>query len=118
MSYSLQLAVKIATDDGVDYFARIDEPKYNSPTYNLSLMFRMCMNWDYEQEKYYKCSEVIDRIERGIRELHLNFKEYEKYNPENGWGNVNNATEALESLRDCIYKNAKYIPVEYLYMKW
>ena len=115
MSYDIEISVKV---DGLDQYAMIDCPEYGSPTYNLGRMFRACMEWDYSQGEYYKCSEIIDKVEKGIRELKTNRKAYEKYNPSNGWGDIDSAIEDLESLRECIYKNAEEIPIEHLYMKW
>lgn len=115
MSYDIRLAVKV---DGTDIFAEIAEPEYSSPTYNLRDMFVACMDWDYSQGEYYKCEEVLQKVERGIRELSTKPNEYKKYNPPNGWGSRKTAIEALESLRKCIYEEAKYIPIEHLYMCW
>ncbi len=115
MSYDLEVAVKV---DGTELFAQIATPEYKSPTYNLREMFVACMGWNYSQHKYYKCSDVILNIEQGIRELATNRKEYEKYNPPNGWGSIESARKALESLRVCIYETAEYIPIEHLYMRW
>lgn len=63
MSYDLRIAVKV---DGCDKFAGIAEPEYSSPTYNLGKMFRACTGWDYKQGEYYRCSEVIGNIKKGI----------------------------------------------------
>ena len=115
MSYDLRIAVKV---EGLNKFVCISTPEYDKPTYNLGQMFRACMNWDYSQGEYYKCADVIKNIEHGIRELRTNRKKYEKYNPSNGWGDLDGAIEVLESLRTCIYENAEDIPIEYLYMAW
>lgn len=115
MSYDLRIAVKV---DGTDIFAQIAEPDYANPTYNLGDMFRACMDWNYTQSEYYPCSEVITKVERGIRELRANRSAYEKYNPSNGWGSISAALVALESLRECIYEQAEYIPIEHLWMAW
>lgn len=115
MSYDLRIAVKV---DGCDKFAEIAEPEHSSPTYNLGKMFRACTEWDYKQGEYYKCADVIGNIERGIKELRMNKALYKRYEPENGWGTISNAVEALESLRDCIYEQAEEIPIECLYVTW
>ena len=93
-------------------------PKYENPTYNLRDMFVACMEWDYTQCEWYKCSEVIDLIDRGVRELTINKDKYTQYNADNGWGTVETALRDLRSLRDCIYETAEEIPIEYLYMRW
>lgn len=115
MSYDLRIAVKV---DGTDIFAQIAEPEYANPTYNLGDMFRACMDWNYTQSEYYPCSEVITKVERGIRELRTNKSAYIKYNPSNGWGSISVALIALESLRECIYEQSEYIPIEHLWMAW
>lgn len=115
MSYDLRIAVKV---DGCDKFAEIAEPEYSSPTYNLGKIFRACTGWDYKQGEYYKCSDVIGNIEKGVKELRANKAQYKQYEPENGWGTVASAVVALENLRDCIYAQAEEIPLECLYVAW
>jgi len=115
VSYDIRINVKV---EGIDKYVAIATPEYDSPTYNLGEMFRACMNWDYNQSEYYKCSEIIGNIERGINELTYNRKEYEKYNPSNGWGDLDEALKVLKYLRKCIYEEAERIPIEHLYMSW
>lgn len=48
---------------------------------------------------------------------------YHLYNPENGWGDVSSALEALESLAKCIENQTngwtwQDIPLEHLWMRW
>lgn len=123
MSYDLRLGVKV---DGTDIIAVIAEPEFSSPTYNLREMFVACMDWDYKQGEWYKVSEVWDKIKTGIKELSEHPKNYEQYNPKNGWGNISTALSALASLDYCIKENTpgeeywswNEIPVEHLYMSW
>lgn len=115
MSYDLRVAVKV---EGCDKFANIAEPEHASPTYNLRDMFVACMNWDYEQGKYYRCDEVLPKINHGIQELYTKRDEYTGYNPDNVWGDIDSAKKALNCLRDCIYEQAEEIPLECLYMCW
>lgn len=114
MSYDLRVAVKV---EGCDKYADIAEPEYADPTYNLRDMFVACMEWDYEQGKYYRCDEVIPKIEHGIKELIEHKSKYEKYTV-NSWGTIGSAISALESLRTCIYDQAEEIPLNCLYMCW
>lgn len=126
MSYDIYISVKVAGAENL--YATIAEPEYHSPTYNLGKMFRACMNWDYSQSEkdengeyktcYYRCDEVINYVEHGLRELRTNRMEYEQYNPENGWGSLDGAIKCLESVRACIYEQAERIPIECLYMSW
>lgn len=117
MSYDLRIAVKI---DGLDRYYPIAYPDYDSPTYNLGEMFRACMNWDYEQGEYYRCSDIIENVENGILELIRNTSAYEQYEPENGWGNIQDAFDVLKSLKCCIYTTSDEtnIPLQNLYVAW
>lgn len=115
MSYDIRIKVKA---EGCNVYPTISAPEFDSPTYNLRDMFVACMDWNYSQRKIYKCSEVIDKINKGITELRCNRTEYEKYNPINGWGSLDNALLVLSSLRDCIYEQTEEIPIECLYMCW
>ncbi len=125
MSYDISIRVKA---EGCDKYPVIAYPEHDQPTYNLGKMFRACMDWDYSQSEigkdgkyhkcYYKCDFVIKKVERGIKELTENRKEYEKYNPENGWGDLDGALRVLKSLRECIYEQAEEIPLDCLYMSW
>lgn len=123
MSYDLRLAVKV---EGTDILAVIDEPEFSSPTYNIGVMFRKCMGWNFEQGKFYNVAEVYSYIEHGINELETNEKEYMKYDSPNGWGTTRSALKALRSLKECIDRNSKedscwtwqVIPKEHLYVAW
>lgn len=115
MSYDLQICVKVE-DTGL--FAVIDTPERDNPTYNLKSMFVACMDWDYKQGKEYRCDEVVDKIMHGISELTLHPREYDKYSPPNGWGTLRGALDCLQSLIDCIMKNAEEIPLHNLWMRW
>lgn len=115
MSYDLEVLVKVYGDGG---YARIAQPEYSSPTYNLGKMFRKAMKWDFKQGTEYKCVDIIEYINDGIACLKFYPSQYREYEPENKWGTVETAIRDLESLRDCIYEAAEHVPVEYLYMKW
>ena len=131
MSYDIRLAVRVegapVNEDGEPLYAVIDEPELASPTYNLGDMFRACTGWDYEQGKFYRVSEVLPLIEKGIHELRFNGRAYKKYEPDNGWGSIGGALEALESMLECIEKNGpgngwnkgwNEIPLDCLYIAW
>jgi len=115
MSYDLQICVKA---EGVDYYPPIAYPDYDHPTYNLRDMFVACMDWEYVQGNVYRCSDIIGKVEHGIKELDINRAKYAKYNPPNGWGDIDSALKALVSLKECIYETAEDIPIEHLYMRW
>jgi len=115
MSYDIRLGVKV---EGLDQIVEIGEPELSSPTYNLGTMFRACTGWNYKQGEYYRCSDVIDKIEHGIRELRTRPSAYKVLEPSNGWGSLDGALRVLESMRDCIYERAEDIPIEHLWIAW
>lgn len=115
MSYDLRLAVKV---EGCGTMVEIGTPELANPTYNLGQMFRACTGWNYSQGEYYRCSEVIEKIERGIRELRTNPGKYKSLEPSNGWGTLDGAIRVLESLRTYIYERAEDIPIDCLWVAW
>jgi hypothetical protein len=123
MSYDIRIGVKV---EGLDIIAVIDEPEYSSPTYNVGKIFRKCMGWDFKQGEWYNVKDVMPKIQHGISELRMNPKKYKHLEPDNGWGDVGTALEALESLSKCIAENTgesywgkwQEIPAEYLWLRW
>lgn len=121
MSYDLRFGVKV---DGTDLFAVIGEPEHSSPTYNLSEMFRACMDWDFNQDEWYQLTDVLPKISHGIEELTMHRKEYEKYNPPSGWGSLDGALRCLRSIQDKAIDlstneySLTCIPVEHLWLHW
>lgn len=120
MSYDIRFGVKVADADGL--IAVVGRPKYESPTYNLRDMFVACMGWNYTQGEWYKVTEVLPKIERGIHELKFNAGKYMKYNPKNGWGDLQGALKCLENWATEIahYQDGWYeeIPIEHLWFRW
>lgn len=122
MSYDIRFGVKVEGMDG--YIATIDEPEYSTPTYNLRKMFVACMEWDYEQGKWYNCADVFQKIRRGQEELTLHPQKYKKYDAPNGWGTVSSAKECLDSLVGKIGEivsgdwSWNKIPLEHLWIRW
>lgn len=112
MSYDLEILAKIESGD----YICIDEPENSSPTYNLGKMFRVAMDWDFDQGTIYNVADIFENIQRGIAELERQPEKYVQYEPENKWGTVSSALEDLRSLRDCILEQD--IDVKYLYMRW
>lgn len=112
MSYDLEILAKIENGQHI----RIAEPKYSSPTYNLGKMFRIAMDWDFDQDTTYNIADVLDNIQRGISELEQYPEKYVQYEPENRWGTVSGALEVLKSLKECILEQD--IDTKYLYMRW
>lgn len=116
MSYDIGLSVKAENGQYVEFTA----PEYPHPTYNIGEMLRKCMDWDFKQGEYYRVSEILPNIERGIHELTYNRKAYVPMNPPNGWGSVGSALEALESINKCIAEVVQWreLPLEVIYLSW
>ncbi|CAG5279560.1 Uncharacterised protein [Streptococcus pneumoniae] len=53
MSYDLEILAKIESGD----YICIAEPRYSSPTYNLGKMFRVAMDWDFDQGTIYNVAD-------------------------------------------------------------
>jgi len=122
MSYDIRFAVRVAGTDE-ELYAIIGEPERHSPTYNIREMFCKCMDWDFEQGKFYKVSEVLPNIERGLHELQFHGPKYRKYNSPNGWGDTSSAREALESIIKWLTDDLRWswnsdIPLDCLYIAW
>lgn len=112
MSYDLEILAKIENGQ----YIRIDEPRYRSPTYNLGKMFRVAMDWDFDQGTIYNVADIFENIQRGITELERQPEKYVRYEPENRWGTVSDALEVLKSLKECILEQD--IDTKYLYARW
>ena len=112
MSYDLEILAKIKNGS----YIYIAEPKYSSPTYNLGRMFRVAMDWDFDQAAIYNIADIVNNIQCGISELERYPEKYVQYEPENKWGTVSDALEVLRSLRDCILEQD--IDTKYLYVRW
>lgn len=124
MSYDIRLGVKV--EGGNNLFAVIDEPsEYKNPTYNLGKMFRECTGRNFEQGRWYKVSDVLPLIEKGVRKLKFSPQKYRRFEPENGWGTVESALQGLEAMLECIRNNTETscmtwnaIPIELMYVAW
>ena len=123
MSYDIRFGVKVAgTDD--ELYAVIGEPERCSPTYNNRDIFVKCMDWNYHQGEWYKVSEIIPKIEKGIHELQFNKEAYKQYEPKNGWGGIQSSLEALQSIMKWLTEDGLPwswngdIPLDLIYMRW
>ena len=126
VSYDIRFAVKVkgAPDD---CYAVIGHPEHDSPTYNVRGIFVKSMDWDYEQSKWYPMTEVLPKVERGVHELSFNTKAYKDLEPDNGWGSISTALEALQSILD-YFKDRNLsglagswnadVPIDCIYMSW
>lgn len=115
MSYCIGIYVKV---EGCSKYAEIAYPDYSSPTYNLGKLFRACMDWNFKSSEYYRCDYVMERIDKGIKEIAYNSDEYTELLPSNGWGTMYNALNTLNSIRKCILEQAEDIPIDCMYMRW
>ena len=115
MSYDMRVMVKV---DGCDKYAEYRCPEFASPTYNLRDMFVACMDWDYKQSEVYMAAFALEKLQKGKLELTTRREYYERYNPSNGWGDIDSAIKALDSAITCICECAEEILIEYLYFKW
>ena len=104
MSYNISFNIKV---DGTNDYWEIDRPSLYSPTYNLKKMFVACMDWNFIQAKYYRCSEVLPLIKRGIEELECKEWYYKQFEDVNGWGTVEMALDVLHEKGDCLNGNSK-----------
>lgn len=121
MSYDIRFAVKVA--DHEDLYAVIGEPKYSSPTYNVGKIFRKCMDWDFEQGKWYKIQDYIPNIEKGIHEMKYNAEEYKYLEPDNGWGSTDSVLNCLQSIIEYLTEQLQWswngdIPIDCIYIAW
>ena len=115
MSYDMRVCVKV---DGCDKYAVVGVPEHDDPTYNLTQMFAECMGWRFEQSHYYPANFALEKIVQGIHELSEHPENYDRFNPINGWGNVEWALLSLRSARECICECADEYPIECLFFRW
>ena len=116
MSYDLRFAVKAEDGRFVDFC----EPELANPTYNLGMMFRKAMGWDFNQGEYYRVSDVLENISAGYLNLTYHRDDYVEYEPNNGWGTVEGAADCLKSIMDKIseIQNWDHIPLNIVYFAW
>lgn len=76
-------------------------------TYNLSDMYYRCV----DKEKGLKlfdnmsCKEALPILQKAIEDLIDNKDEYEKLNPENGWGSYEHLLGTFLDMRKCCIDN-------------
>lgn len=115
MSYDLRVGVRV---HGTDLYATIATPEFDHPTYNLGVMFRMAMDWNFKQGDWYPCVEVFEKIKLGIAELTEHPEKYKKYQMYKDFGSISQAKRDLISLKNCIDRQMEEIPLEHLYVAW
>lgn len=71
MSYDLEILAKIESGD----YICIAEPRYSSPTYNLGKMFRVAMDWDFDQGTI----DILIRTVSALNIVVMNTMEFQDY---------------------------------------
>lgn len=76
-------------------------------TYNLAPMYYKCIdiNGGLKALNGMKCKNAIPVLNRAIDDLVENKEEYEKLNPENGWGSYEGLLKSLKNLRIACLEN-------------
>lgn len=122
MSYDIRFCVETAHPDNFgNPYVVVSIPEYDSPTYNLRDMFVACMDWDYSQGVYYPMAEVLPKLKRGLAELTEHPEEYRRYNPPNGWGDLEGARKCLANWVDELEDEYGIVytwPIEHLWWRW
>ena len=74
-------------------------------TYNLSKMYYKCIDGGFKALNGMSCKDALPILNKAINDLIDNQEEYEKLNPENGWGSYDGLLEALKDMRNCCEEN-------------
>lgn len=76
-------------------------------TYNLSPMYYKCLDKELGLKIFDKmtCKEALPILQKAIEDLIDNKEEYEKLNPENGWGNYEGLLITFLEMRKCCIDN-------------
>lgn len=88
-----------------DYYEEVRLASYNV-THNLNKMAEAVglyqVLWSPEEIGITTASQMIEPLEKGIKELTANPEKYKAYNPPNGWGNYDIFVSFCKSvLRTC-----------------
>jgi hypothetical protein len=74
-------------------------------TYNLSKMYYKCIPGGFRALDGMSCKEALPILQKAIEDLIVNQEEYEKLNPENGWGTYYDLLKAIKAMRNCCEDN-------------
>lgn len=76
-------------------------------TYNLVDMYYKCLDKKLGLKILDKmsCKEAIEIIQSAIKDLQENKEEYEKLNPENGWGSYEGLLKTFIDINRCCIDN-------------
>jgi hypothetical protein len=124
-NYNLQLHVKA---EGCDLYPVVATP---NPLYTGQEAYPVltdCMGWNFARMVdvgegkyktcYYRCDDVLPKIEQGLKELNYNREKYEKYEYLIGAGIIRSSLDILMNIACCIDEQAKTIPLKSLYLSW
>lgn len=86
---------------------RIIEIFESNITYNLAPMYYKCIDEELGLRKLNKmnCEKALPILNSAINDLVKNKIEYEKLNPDNGWGSYDFLLEELKKMRNCCEDN-------------
>jgi hypothetical protein len=88
---------------------RGEEIAYATITHNLAEMAKAAdiyyHLWRPNEIGITKAGELIEPLTKALDELVNNSNKYEKYNPENGWGNVSDLTRFIKHLLTACKEN-------------
>ena len=90
MSLNVYLSIDVDTGGSEPYTAELFD--WNI-THNLNTMaensgLHKCL-WRPDENNMTSAKDLINPMEKGLKELVCNQKRYEQYNPINGWGDYN-----------------------------
>lgn len=94
MSFDFRFVAKL---EGIEEYATVGYLEANI-TYNVGTLIRKSTNWDLKNGVGEKLTDLIPKLLVGIRELTLNEKEYQQYEPANGWGNIEGVINLYENI--------------------
>ncbi len=98
MSYDITLVIKT----GPENKCVVDCGNY---TYNVYGMYFKAMGQGLNKFNDVKCADAIPLLQKGVRAMQDDPKEYRKLNPENGWGDYDGALRYLQNLLDECVRN-------------
>ena len=86
---------------------RVVDVSEDNITHKVAPMYYKCIdeNLGFKLLDGMKCRDAIPVLNRAIDDLIENKKEYEKLNPENGWGSYEGLLKSLKNLRIACLEN-------------
>lgn len=96
----MSLDISISATKRVEIFDR-------NITYNLASMYYKCIDKElgFKKLNNMSCKEALPILNSAIKDLIENQEEYERLNPENGWGTYDDLLEKIKDMRNCCEDN-------------